>query len=112
MVRAESGEWCAIWRGKGAAKHGQQFDVEIDVDDIESWSLIDPGKRRDNGLFADGGKTSLCGQVTLVYDDGLFVLDLGGGSTLVDPDEVISEVLVGQQLCITSNAVSIFPVDF
>lgn len=112
VVRSGAGDWGAVWRGRRAAVGGQDYEVEVDVDEIGRWLDVAEGGGVRVGIFDSvGGAAVVCGRVSVVYDDGVLVIDLDSGSTMIELGEGMSPCRVGQYVSLEAGAISVFPVD-
>ncbi|MGF6889490.1 hypothetical protein ABIA39_008954 [Nocardia sp. GAS34] len=108
-VRSKTGEWPAIWRGAESAVRGRDYDVEIEIDEIESWCDDPSTDENVSGIHLSNDAVVACGKISVVYDDGIFVLDLDPGSLMVDQEDISSAAKVGQYICLEAASVSLFP---
>ncbi|MCP9620041.1 hypothetical protein FOH10_06595 [Nocardia otitidiscaviarum] len=106
-VRFRNKEWVATWRGKTAVPKGSICQVELEVEEIDTWRNID-AEAELSGAGTAHNQPTLCGLVSTVYTDGVIALDLDPGVVLID-SESLSEVQKGQRIQIVPHAVAIFP---
>lgn len=111
-VRSQSGEWFAIWRGREPAEKGREYDIELDIDEIDCWDSGASDQRRRSGVFMSDGKVTICGRVSMTYDDGVFVLDLAPGSVMVEQGDLSPAPREGQHVIFEPNSVQLFPVNY
>lgn len=109
IVRSGTGEWPATWCGTEPAVSGQDYDVEIEIDEIESWCDDSAASERRSGIFHTNDSLVACGSVSVAYDDGVFVLNLEPGSIMVEPGDISRSVKQGQFVCFAPSSVSVFP---
>ena len=111
-ICSQSGEWFAIWCGKEPAEMGGEYEVELEIDVIDCWDCgaFDQGHR--SGVFTSDGKVTVCGRVSMTFDDGVFVVDLAPGNVMIEQDDLSPAVKEGQHVCFEPNSVQLYPVDY
>ncbi|MFF2556229.1 hypothetical protein ACFVUS_34825 [Nocardia sp. NPDC058058] len=106
--RVDGGPWPAIWMGSESICAGTQVHVEMDIDSIDSIVAID-GADAVSGIEVVDGRLTVRGTVSLVYQDGVFALQVGAGSVLIEPDPGFG-VSKGMAICIEPESISLFPI--
>ncbi|WP_306359081.1 hypothetical protein [Nocardia sp. CC227C] len=106
-VHSQSGDWTAIWRGGSIEHRGRKFQVEVDIEDVDTWSTRD-AESEFIGIKTTGGRTIVCGLVSVAYDDGTVALDLKPGVVLIDQD-FASNVRTGQRICLACRVMEVYP---
>ncbi|MEV0294185.1 hypothetical protein [Nocardia sp. NPDC050710] len=110
-TRAQFGTktWPVVWRGKSTVQASEDCDIELDIDGVESWLECSQEAEYPNQVSGSGTEAIICGSVSFVYDDDVFVLDIGIGSTLVESDSSAPSIGIGQFVCFIPTSVSVYP---
>ncbi|MFJ4657976.1 hypothetical protein ACIP5Y_42475 [Nocardia sp. NPDC088792] len=106
-VRSKSGEWTAVWMGDGNAEATSPYEVELEIDSIESW-IDEADLGTFSGIKTYGGSTVVCGKISALYDDGMIALDLNPGTVMIEPD-LSPRLQLGWHVCVVPASIEIFP---
>ncbi|TQF65808.1 hypothetical protein FK531_20505 [Rhodococcus spelaei] len=109
VVRADGGDWRAIWRGASSVDGGATLDVEVEVTDPVSWGGVDVAQDGVAGISGKRGTATVCGQVMSVADDGVVALDVRPGLLLVEFDGVRPLIRVGDFITFDAGELLIYP---
>ncbi|MFI7664132.1 hypothetical protein [Nocardia sp. NPDC049526] len=101
--------WPVIWKGKSTVQAGEDCDIELEIDGVESWLEVSQDAKYPNEISESEGEAIICGSISAVYDDDIFVLDIGIGMTMVESDSSAPSISIGQRVCFMPTSVSVFP---
>lgn len=109
-TRAQFGTktWLVVWKGESTVQAGEDCDIELEIDGVESWLEDSLGDESSKGAESES-EAIICGSVSAVYDDDMFVLDIGIGMTMVESDSSAPSFSIGQRVCFIPTSVSVFP---
>ncbi|UGT57632.1 hypothetical protein [Nocardia asteroides] len=115
IVRSSTGEWPAVWRGRGIVRSGKSCDVELEVDDDSSELHIvqddsPSGDAPPKGISVLEGRLIVCGTL-LVFDDGAAALDLEPGIVLLDSRLPAPDSDSARRAFISPVQIQIFPTN-
>lgn len=99
----------ARWRGTAPAGSGEKHAVEVEFGDITSCK-VDPGAHDpETGLRQEGTDIVVNGWVSMVYEDGMTVIDFGPGTVLVDQEELGRTPSAGDTVELTVKEIELHP---
>ncbi|MFD1811769.1 hypothetical protein [Rhodococcus gannanensis] len=102
-------EWPAVWQGESGVDAGASVDVEVEVPDpVVDWDVVEAGHAM-AGISTVRGRVTVRGVVAATSDNGVVVLDLSPGVTMVELADESRTPEVGAFIEFSPSAIALFP---